>query len=83
MYDAYDLTRPPRHPGPGWTRFVCVSDTHAFSFPVPPGDVLLHAGDLTATGTLAELELTIEWLKGLPHYTKLCVLIFPYQDLLR
>ena len=70
VYDSYDLTRPPRHPGRGWTRFVCVSDTHGLCFPVPPGDVLLHAGDLTGHGTLRDLEITLDWMKGLPHYAK-------------
>ena len=74
VYDAYDLTRPPQHPGRGWTRFVCVSDTHALCFPVPQGDVLLHAGDLTAHGTLEDLETTLDWMKRLPHHTKLYVL---------
>lgn len=31
----------------GHTRFVLLSDTHAHTFKVPPGDILLHAGDLT------------------------------------
>ena len=73
VYDSYDLTYPPRHPGVGWTRFVCISDTHSMIFSVPPGDVLLHAGDLSAHGTLRELEGTIDWLKSLPHPAKLCV----------
>lgn len=57
----------------GWTRFVCISDTHARSFAVPDGDVLLHAGDLTNTGTLEEFETTIDWLCRLPHKVKMCV----------
>lgn len=32
---------------PESTRFVLVSDTHTHTFPVPDGDILLHAGDLT------------------------------------
>ena len=32
----------PPKPGDDWTRFVCISDTHNRSFPVPDGDVLLH-----------------------------------------
>ncbi|PNI48552.1 MPPED1 isoform 3, partial [Pan troglodytes] len=32
---------------PGYTRFVCVSDTHSRTDPIqmPYGDVLIHAGD--------------------------------------
>lgn len=37
----------------GYTRFVLVSDTHTRTFPVPPGDILLHAGDLTVSMKLA------------------------------
>ncbi|KAI0362597.1 Metallo-dependent phosphatase [Trametes cingulata] len=70
IYDAYDLTFLPRHPGEGWTRFVCISDTHSHIFHVPPGDVLLHAGDLSRHGTLKDLEVTLNWLKTLPHPAK-------------
>ena len=59
--------------GPGWTRFVCISDTHARRFTVPDGDVLLHSGDLTNTGTLEEFKTTIDWLCQLPHKVKMCV----------
>ncbi|RDX46928.1 Metallo-dependent phosphatase [Lentinus brumalis] len=70
VYDSYDITHPPRHPGIGWTRFVCVSDNHSFVFPVPPGDVLLHSGDLSRHGTLKDLEVTLNWMKSLPHAAK-------------
>lgn len=58
----------------GYTRFVCVSDTHSRRFPVPDGDVLLHSGDLTNTGTLAEFEQTMDWICGLPHKLKMSAL---------
>ena len=40
----------------GWTRFVCFSDTHGLHGSIPkdhivPGDVLLHAGDFSNTGS--------------------------------
>ncbi|KAI9065476.1 Metallo-dependent phosphatase [Trametes sanguinea] len=70
VYASYDLTFLPKHPGVGWTRFVCISDTHSHIFHVPPGDVLLHAGDLSRFGTLKDLEVTLNWLKGLPHPAK-------------
>jgi 3',5'-cyclic AMP phosphodiesterase CpdA len=57
--------------GAQWTRFVCVSDTHSRAFSVPDGDVLLHSGDLTNTGTVADFEKTMEWLYGLPHPVKM------------
>ncbi|THH15598.1 hypothetical protein EW146_g4911 [Bondarzewia mesenterica] len=58
---------------PGWTRFVCISDTHSHVCPVPPGDVLIHAGDLSSWGSLAQLKLTIDWLMTLPHPTKIII----------
>ncbi|KAI1788379.1 Metallo-dependent phosphatase [Ganoderma leucocontextum] len=70
IHDSYDITLPPQHPGWGWTRFVCISDTHSHIFPVPPGDVLLHAGDLSRHGTLKHLDVTLNWLKILPHPVK-------------
>ncbi|KAI0691369.1 Metallo-dependent phosphatase [Cytidiella melzeri] len=73
----YDLSHPPAVPSSSsnasWTRFVCISDTHTRTFPVPPGDVLLHAGDLTHTGLFREFRTTVEWLRGLPHATKIVI----------
>ena len=45
-------------------RFVCVSDTHNKTnrLRVPPGDVLLHAGDFTMTGQMGEVEHFNTWL---------------------
>lgn len=50
-------------------RIVCVSDTHGrhHKTEVPPGDVLVHAGDVTAHGTLAEVAEFDRWLGTLPH----------------
>lgn len=61
----------PPKPSDEWTRFVCISDTHSRSFDVPDGDVLLHSGDLTNTGTVSGFEITMEWLYKLPHKTKM------------
>ena len=49
------------------TRFVCISDTHGYmpseaGFKLPAGDVLIHAGDLTNKGSLAELRRTMDWI---------------------
>lgn len=38
------------------TRFVCISDTHNSRFKLPPGDVLIHAGDLTNQGSYSEVR---------------------------
>jgi len=72
VYVDYDpAILPPKPAEEGWTRFVCVSDTHTHAFPVPDGDVLLHGGDLTNTGLESEYEQTVDWLAGLPHEVKM------------
>ena len=71
IYSKYDQNAVPPHPGPDWTRFVCISDTHSSKrYFVPPGDVLLHAGDLSSVGTSPKLTLTIDWLMTMPHPAK-------------
>lgn len=53
---------------------VCTSDTHNNSQPaLPDGDVLIHAGDLTQSGTLDELQKTLDWLHRQPHAIKIAV----------
>lgn len=49
-------------------RVVCISDTHSkIPVEVPDGDVLVHAGDLTDSGTPADIQSQIDWLNSLPH----------------
>ncbi|PLB42038.1 metallophosphatase domain-containing protein [Aspergillus candidus] len=60
------------------TRFVCVSDTHAYNpseagFKLPPGDVLIHAGDLTNRGSLAELQKTVDWISRADYEIKIVI----------
>ena len=43
-------------------KIVCVSDNHNNTPKLPQGDVIVHAGDLTGQGTLAEIEKGLEWL---------------------
>ncbi|KAG6895934.1 hypothetical protein C0992_011481 [Termitomyces sp. T32_za158] len=69
----YDPDNLPPVPSQSWTRFVCISDTHTHSFPVPDGDVLLHSGDLTQTGLLSEFKTTIDWICSLPHKVKIVI----------
>ena len=65
---SWDLKNPPERPKDGtWTRFVCVSDTHCQIFPVPNGDVFLHAGDLSHTVSISliyqiQFNFNDEWL---------------------
>ncbi|KAI1174933.1 Metallo-dependent phosphatase [Nemania sp. FL0916] len=52
---------------------VCISDTHNSQCEIPTGDILIHAGDLTQSGSLEELQATITWLHNQPHQVKLVV----------
>ncbi|KAK1719674.1 Metallo-dependent phosphatase-like protein, partial [Colletotrichum lupini] len=52
---------------------VCVSDTHNTKPRLPPGDVLVHAGDLTASGTRRELREALGWIRAQPHRFKVVV----------
>lgn len=52
---------------------VCISNTYQQRPSIPPGDILIHAGDLTSDGSLAELQITLNWLRAQPHRTKIVV----------
>ena len=57
------------------TRVVAVSDTHGHHevLEVPDGDLLIHAGDLTRSGTLEEVSELDAWLGTLPHLHKIVI----------
>lgn len=52
---------------------VCISDTHNSQAELPDGDVLVHAGDLTQSGTLKELQAALDWLRAQPHAHKIVI----------
>lgn len=52
---------------------VCVSDTHNSQPEIPPGDILIHAGDLTQSGSFEELQAALDWLRSQPHPHKLVI----------
>jgi 3',5'-cyclic AMP phosphodiesterase CpdA len=55
---------------------VCLSDTHCRTLPeekIPGGDLLVHCGDLTETGTREEIQAQVDWLRGMPHRWKVVV----------
>lgn len=56
-------------------RIVCISDTHNCNeqVAVPDGDLLIHSGDATITGTLHEIKLFNRWFASLPHPVKIFV----------
>ncbi|KAF4456753.1 Metallo-dependent phosphatase [Fusarium austroafricanum] len=72
----YAVTRPATPPQPiiKPVKVVCISDTHN-SQPkeIPDGDVLIHAGDLTQSGSFKELQQTIDWIRSQPHPHKIVV----------
>ncbi|KAJ6572105.1 Metallo-dependent phosphatase-like protein [Mycena capillaripes] len=72
-YSPHPLPKPASTATESWTRFVLLSDSHARTFPVPDGDVLLHSGDLTTRGTFRDLRRTMEWLYALPHPIKIII----------
>ncbi|KAI0676187.1 Metallo-dependent phosphatase-like protein, partial [Trametes maxima] len=41
--------------------------------PLPPGDILIHAGDLTNSGSESEIREALRWLSGAPHKYKLFI----------
>lgn len=57
-------------------RIVCISDTHnqhkSISH-IPDGDVLIHAGDLTQSGTSVEMHDALQWMNSQPHTHKLYI----------
>ena len=54
-------------------RIVCISDTHNQTPKLPPGDILIHAGDLTRQGSASELQKIFEWLDNADFKAKIVV----------
>jgi len=56
-------------------KLVIISDTHFMHerVQVPDGDVLVHAGDLTAHGTVDNVEAFNHFLGALPHRHKIVI----------
>ncbi|KAK4186264.1 hypothetical protein QBC35DRAFT_273617 [Podospora australis] len=54
-------------------KVVCISDTHNTKPVLPPGDVLIHAGDLTEHGSFDEVQVGLEWLSSQPHRFKILI----------
>ena len=63
------LARTPVHP----ITVVCISDTHTTQPTLPQGDLLLHAGDLSNTGSFAEIQAQLTWLSSQPHKYKIII----------
>lgn len=54
-------------------RIICISDTHNATHPLPPGDILIHGGDLTTHGTFDEVQAQLRWLSSQPHPHKIVI----------
>lgn len=56
-------------------RLVCLSDTHNRhkKIPIPDGDILVHAGDLSGRGAPGEIEAFDKFLSSLPHPHKVLI----------
>lgn len=57
------------------TKLVCISDTHNYRiFSIPEGDILIHAGDLTSSGTISQMAAGLSWLGS--HRDKFKSIVF-------
>lgn len=57
-------------------RLVLISDTHGWHgamAPLPPGDGVIHAGDVSGRGTLTELAAFFTWFGGLPYRHRIVI----------
>jgi hypothetical protein len=56
-------------------KLVCLSDTHNQhdKISVPEGDVLIHAGDFSGTGTQKQVISFVRWFASQPHKHKIIV----------
>ena len=63
----HDIPKPDGH-----IRMVCISDTHnrTDNLEVPPGDILVHAGDFSNVGLEGDVRRFKEFLAKLPHKHK-------------
>jgi len=73
IHSTFTSSKPFPRPLEPPIRVVCISDTHTGLAPIPDGDLLIHAGDLTNAGTMKELQSQIDWLNSLPHKHKIAI----------
>ncbi|MCC2645165.1 MAG: metallophosphoesterase [Burkholderiales bacterium] len=56
---------------------VCISDTHdqheKLNDILPDGDMIIHAGDISLRGSLAEIQDFLKWFSNLPYRYKICI----------
>ncbi len=56
-------------------KLICISDTHNkhSQIDIPDGDILIHAGDITAGGTKREVVDFLDWFASQPHQYKIFI----------
>lgn len=56
-------------------RIICISDTHNLhnQLEIPEGDILIHAGDISAIGEKDDIISFNDWLGQLPHQYKIVI----------
>lgn len=56
-------------------KLVCIADTHTREkqLQIPPGDVLIHAGDFSESGTFRETKAFLAWFANQKHTYKILV----------
>jgi len=74
LYNA--STYPLQPPSNDTICVVCISDTHnshASLPPLPAGDILIHAGDLSQSGSPEEVSAALDWMAAQPHLHKFLI----------
>lgn len=56
-------------------KIICIADTHNKhkELIIPSGDVIIHAGDITESGTRKETLDFLKWFSALPHPHKILI----------
>ncbi|CAH0051434.1 unnamed protein product [Clonostachys solani] len=63
----------PAQPVSNAVSVVCISDTHNYQPQLPDGEILIHAGDLSQSGTFDEVQKTILWIRQQPFEHKVVI----------
>lgn len=56
-------------------KIICISDTHGKhkQVPLPDGDILIHAGDISGRGEIWQVESFLQWFSAQPHTHKIFI----------
>lgn len=72
----------PAQPTSNPVSVVCISDTHNNQPSLPEGDILIHAGDLTQSGSFQEIQATLDWLRSHDAFQHIIVIAGNHDNLL-